>query len=87
MINGLSGSFRPPVAPQKQQGERVAEQRPADNQTANHAEQMMDVMDDMAMVLSQFNRRQYGKKSISVSYRHRSRKTAWGARRQNWIGL
>lgn len=61
MINGLSGSFRPPAAPQKQQGEGVAELRPAENQTENHAEQMMDVMDDMAMVLSQFNRRQYGK--------------------------
>ena len=63
MINGLPGApvFSPFAAPQKQQNNAAAEQRPAENQTENHAEQMMDVMDDMAMALSQFNRRQYGK--------------------------
>ncbi|HCU0879776.1 TPA: type III secretion system gatekeeper subunit SctW [Morganella morganii] len=63
MINSLpvAAAFRPSAAPQKQAGDVAAEQRPAENQTENHAEQMMDVMDDMAMALSQFNRKQYGK--------------------------
>ena len=63
MINGVPGAtaFRPSVIPQKQQSEAVAAQRPVESQAENHAEQMMDVMDDMAMALSQFNRRQYGK--------------------------
>lgn len=63
MINSLPGAVasRPSVTPRKPQNEVVTERRPVESQSENHAEQMMDMMDDMAMALSQFNRRQYGK--------------------------
>lgn len=82
MINSLPGAaaFCPSAIPQKQQNDTVAEQRPVENQAENHAGQMMDMMDDMAMALSQFNRRQYGKEEhISQLPESEQKNSAGGA--------